>query len=630
MLSAGVNRILWVDLSSGEVTTVEADEATVASFIGGRGFGVKTLFDSCPSRTQALSPDNVLIFAVGPLVGTLAPSSGRVEVIAKSPLTGLLGRSNAGGDWGPELRYCGFLAIVITGKARSTCYLSITNSACDINSASHVWGHDTLETDAIIRKETHLEAKVAAIGVGGERLVKYACIMFSVHRAAGRTGMGAVMGSKNLKAIALKGSEPVIVHDCKGLEELSSELRERLKQDPLLEKLGKFGSAGLISKANSKGKLPTRNWRQGHFDSVDDITGETLERTYLRRMKSCFSCPLHCRPYHYVDHGVYKGSFGSGPEYETLAAFGSRLCISDLASICFAHTLCNRYGLDVISTAQAIASTIEWHEEGIISKRQLEGLNLRWGDPEGALELIRRIALREGFGDLLAEGSREVARSLGPDAYAATIEVKGLELPGIDPRGGKAWGLAFAVATRGADHLTSFNVIESTGSAAEGRCRFGTEKAVDPLSHDGKAAMVVWHEHVSALCDSLTVCKYPTLQVQSLYNAITPADMAALYETVTGVRVSQSKLLEIGERILNLERLFNRREGGGGREDDTLPERIMNTKSVSIPDLDRSEIDLERLKDEYYSLRGWDVNSGLPKAGKLKALGLLDESSMST
>lgn len=616
---------LLANLSTHEIRRTTEKSDVASSFIGGRGWGVKQLFDRVKAGIDPFSSQNVLVFAIGPFSGTLAPSSGRVEVMAKSPLTGLLGRANAGGHWGPELRYCGLEAVVVTGRSPSPCYLWITDDRWEIREASHLWGKDTFETNEIVRGETHLDAKVASIGIAGERLVRYASIMFTIYRSAGRTGIGAVMGSKNLKAIALRGSRPIYVKSSSSLIDRSAEIRKRLKKDSLLQMLGEYGSPGLIEGANAGKTLPTHNWREGTFGKAYQIGGKALKKNFLRRMRSCFSCPVHCRPFHYVGFGEYQGTFGSGPEYETLAALGSRVCVSDLAAICYGQMLCNRYGLDVISTGQVIASAMEWHETKILPKEDIDGLDLKWGNASAMLKMIEKIATREGIGDLLAEGSKRAARILGASAYPALVEVKGLELPGIDPRACKGWGLAFAVATRGGDHLTSFHCIESNGSPVEGKRRFGTEEAVNPFSHEGKARMVVWHEHVSALCDSLPLCKYPTLQVESLDNAISVNDMSLLLDAITGVRFTESELLKIGERIINLEKLFNVREKGGGREDDYLPMRLLKEPSLSISAPSRSEIDLEHLKDEYYAFRGWDTEKGISTANKAKDLGLYHE-----
>lgn len=615
------DKVVYVDLTVEKATVRELEKGILTNFMGGRGLASKIIYDKCGATVDPFSPENVLIFSIGPLTGTMAPSSGRTNVSAKSPLTGIIGRSNAGGHWGAELHFAGYIAIIISGRANKPTYLWINNDHIELKDATHIWGKSIPETDKVVREETDEEAKIASIGIAGENLVRYASVFFDIYRVAGRTGMGTVMGSKNLKAVAVRGTKGIKIAQPDLLYEIASKIDSRLKKDSGIQLVHEFGSPGWTSMADLQGWLPTKNWQMGCFKDTDEISGETLKEKYIVQTKGCFSCPVHCRIFHVVGEGPYAGTFGSGPEYESIAAMGSRVCVNDLAAICYAHDLCNRLGLDVISTGQAISFAMECYEKGILTEKDLDGLKLDWGNVEAVIGLINKIARREGIGKILAEGTRRAAQKIGKGSQYYAMEIKGMELSGIDIRACKGYALAYAVATRGADHLTALCSIELCGNLEEGKRRWGSEKSVNRLSEEGKAPMVIWHEHMCSLCDSMTFCKYPTVSMCSLDPAISVRDMADLFQAVVGIRIDPHELLRIGERIINVEKAYNIREGCGSREFDSLPQRILKEPSPCLGNKGHT-VNLEPMKDEYYELRGWDKKTSYPTRQKLKELNL--------
>lgn len=615
-----MGRRVIIDLSREKPVKEHLKEDFLKSYLGGRGINVRTLYDMVGRNLDPLSPENPLIFGTGPVTGTLFPSNGRHNVTSKSPLTGILGDSNSGGFWGPELKFAGYDQIVVMDRARKPVYIWIDDDEVQIRDASNLWGETTWETDRLIKEELGDEAiQIACIGQGGENLVRYAAIMNNLARAAGRTGMGAVMGSKNVKAIAVRGSRGVGIAHPELFEELCKDAFEKIYRAASYEPRSKYGTTMLISIYNTMGVLPTRNSQTGVFEGAEKISGEALLEKYVVKNKACFSCPIHCSRY-FAMKNFYETS-GEGPEFETLCSLGARCGNSNLESILYANNLANQYGIDTISTGNVIAFAMECYEKGLITDSDTGGIEFTWGNHEVIVEAVKKIAFREGFGDILADGVKRASEKIGRGAERFALHVKGLEPPEQEVRGLKAWGLGWAVSSRGADHLRAFPLPETTWTPEEVKETFGTEKAADRFGYLGKADMVKHFEEICAIADSMEMCKITLIALK----ALKPEDAAKIIYAVTGWEIDDRELLRVGERIVNLERLFNLREGIS-RRDDTLPERYLKRPMPEGPSKG-NVVELEPMLDRYYELRGWDMRTGIPKREKLEELDLACEGS---
>ncbi len=609
-------KFLIVDLNKETIETKILSLDIVKRFIGGRGFAIHYLFTHLPANADPLSDSNILVISTGPLTGTLVPSSNRYTIAAKSPLTGLIGYSNAGGHFAPELKYAGYDAIVIHGKADTPKYLVISNSKIELRDATDLWGKDIWETTSAIHK--HLNSKkfqILAIGQAGENLVRYAAILNNLSRAAARTGLGAVMGSKNLKAIAVRGTGYISVAKPKRLNELIDSTLTKIYSDPAYPSLANYGTSFLVDLAHQGGGMAAYNNKSGLFPKYDNISSETFRQRYLVKSASCFACPIHCGKYSKIDDGQYAGTKGGSPEYETIICLGSKCGIGNLETIIYANELANRYGIDTISLGDTIAFAMEAYERDLLSKEDTDNLELNWGNEKTLIELIHKVAMRKGFGDLLAEGTMRLSQAIGKKSEDFALHVKGLEPPAYDVRTAKAFGLGWATANRGADHLTALPNFELLGYSPEiGKEWFGSEKAVDPYAWESKAEMVVWHENFGAVVDSAEMCKYTCF---SAY-AVKPEDMSQFLTFTTGINFSAEEIMEIGERIYNLERLFNCRERKIDNV-DYLPLRFIDEE---IPDgpAKGQKVELDKMLPIYYSLRGW--KNGYPTSKKVRELGL--------
>jgi len=612
-------KVIVVDLSSQSFIIKPTDQHLIENFLGGRGWAIKYLYDNLKPNIDPLSEDNILVISLGPLTGTLAPSTARYTIASKSPLTGGIGYANSGGHFAPELAYAGYDAIFVHGKSKKPVFLYIEDETIEIRDASHLWGKDTWETDAFLKQELSEDFQVLCIGQGGENLVKYASIMNNLSRAAARTGVGTVMGSKNLKAIAVKGTGGVEVDNPQKFNDFIDETLKKIYEDPAYPSLSYYGTPFLVDLAYISGGLATRNNQSGIFDQYENISAETFDELYRIKSESCFACPIHCGKYSRVETGKYAGTKGGSPEFETIVCFGSKCGIGDLGAIIKANELANRYGLDTISLGDTIAFAMEAFEKGALSLNDTDGIELVWGNDDALIELIRKVAYREGFGNELAEGTKRLSEKISGGSEEYALHIKGMEPPAYDVRTAKAFGLGWATATRGADHLAALPNFELLGYEPEkGLEWFGSEKAVDPYSPEGKPRMVVWHENFGAIVDSAEMCKYTCF---SAY-AVRPEDMAIFLTYATGWKISSEELLLIGERIYNLERLFNLREGKGKNE-DTLPNRFIN-EPLSEGPAKGQFVELDEMLPKYYELRGWDSETGLPKKSLLKKLGLLE------
>ncbi|CEP67246.1 Aldehyde ferredoxin oxidoreductase, C-terminal [Moorella glycerini] len=600
--------ILKIDLTTLNIEKIPMPKNLKHNFLGGNGFGIKYLYDLLPAGIDPLSPANVLIFAVGPATGTLIPTASRFAVVTKSPLTGLFIDSYAGGHWGSELKYAGYDAIVITGRAPHPVYLYINNDHVELKEATHLWGKTTYATEEIIRKDLqNHELKVAVIGPAGENKVKMASILAGT-RVAARGGVGAVMGSKNLKAIAVRGTRGVKVADPEGLINFFREYMAKFKANPLTGKdRPRYGTTGGPANNNVLGILGTRNWQKETFEYATDISGPKIidEEGRLIRSTACLACPLNCGK---VLQGKLKDQeiINEGPDYETLYSFGSMCEVNSFDFILAADRLCDEYGLDTISTGVTIAFAMECFEKGLITAQDTGGLKITFGDPEIILTLIEQIAYRKGFGEILAEGSKRVSQIIGRGTEQYAMQVKGLEPAGHSARGLKGMALGYATSNRGGSHLDYRPVVERSGKA-------------DRFSPEGKGKIVKENQDMSTIGDSLVICRF----TEPVFGFFLGKPYVDIVNLTTGRNLDLVELRLIAERIYTLERLFNVREGVT-RAQDTLPQRFLQEPIPGGPSrgcVVRLE-ELRQMLDEYYQARGWDVKTGIPTKETLEKLGL--------
>src|SRR5574337_17388 len=598
--------VSFVDLSSGSTTTRLLRSDVTRRYLGGSGLGVRLLMELCDPAIHPFDPHNPLIFAPGLLTGTLIPGATKTSVVSKSPLTGIFGESSVGGSWGAEYRFTGFDALVVTGAAHEPVYLWICDNHVRIRPAGHLWGKDTFETHAAIRAQTDPEAKVGCIGPAGEALSCIASIMFEgeMARAAGRTGMGAVMGSKRLKAVAVKGSRGVQVAEPGRLLEWAASEHQNLTA-----KFGNFtryGTSASIEVHEERGAVGIKNFSSGDFKAqAVRISAPAVRQPYAHKPASCIGCPVHC----WVTLAPHA-SFSRGPEYETVGSFGAMLLNDDPYSIIRANEMANRLGLDTLSLGNTIAFAIEAFERGLIDRTLTDGRDLKWGDPQTLLTLIEQVGRREGIGSLLADGSRAAARKLGREALALTVEVKGLELPMHDPRAFWSSALNYACASRGACHLEAVAFAVESGVPIQ---EFGYNSRLSPYSPDGKAVLVSQMHDLMAVYNATGLCKFFLRAVGG------PVWLAKAVNMATGWGLSWQELMTIGNRIFTLKRLFNVR-AGVTQADDILPDRIAtldrNARHQAVP-----VEAFEQMRAEYYDLRGWD-QQGRPTDQRLADLGL--------
>jgi aldehyde:ferredoxin oxidoreductase len=610
-------RYLRVDLSSGKIAKVGLPEELASQFLGGNGFGTKILWDEVSRDIDPLSPQNKLIFASGPLTGTIFPTAGRLEVISKSPLTGIYGDANAGGHFTPEMKRSGFDMIVFEGRSPKPVYLWVHNGEAEIRDASHTWGKGTHETENILRNDIgDNRVQVVSIGPAGESLVRYAAVM--THGcAAARAGMGCVMGSKNLKAVAALGNLQIPIANPDEYVKTCLDAQKKILNNPFTPGLSRYGTPQLSVPMSEIGRFPTKNHQMGHFEFVDDISAERVERNHFVRRISCFACPIGCHHVVEVKEGKHKG-VALVFEYETVNALGARVWNRDLDSIIKADYLCDDYGLDTISTGASIAFAMELHERGILTQKDTD-LDLTWGNSDTVLELVARIAYRKELGNVLADGVRKAAQRIGRGSEYYAMHIKGQEISAQDGRAQQSMGLAQATSSRGADHLKGFPTIDEMGYPTEAVERYGKQylpEIVDGIQTKYKPMVVKDGEEFCAVIDSAGICKFGTLFPPALYWQ----PIATALALITGIEMTLPRLKMIGERIVNLQRMYNVRHGIT-RKDDQQPRRTLEEKSPS----GRAKghvVYLDRMLDEYYDLRGWDKTTGLPTDKKLNDLGL--------
>ena len=601
MVYGYMGKNLEVDLTKKEVKITDLNEEWARMFIGGKGLGAKLLYESVKPGLDPLAPGNPLIFITGPLTATSASTSGRWAVVTKSPHTGIFLDSQVGGHFGAQLKMAGFDCLTVRGKADAPVYLHIKDGQCRILDAPELWGKGVFETERTLKKR-YPGAKVGSIGPAGENLVSYACISFDLYRQAGRGGAGAVMGSKNLKAVVAEGSYKVGYANPDGFAAKVKSLRKLISDHPVMMERREIGTPLWVAKANRAGFLPTRNFSSGVFELADEISGETMRRRIVVKNKACYGCPILCGKLSRVDEGKHQGIEVEGPEYETIALLGSNCGIGSIEAVAHANMLCDDLGLDTISTGGVIGFAMECYRKGIL--QDTDGLHLEFGDENALLAMIEKIARREGIGELFSGGVRKAAQAIGQGTEKFAIHVKRLELPGVDPRG--AWGMALAYATsdRGGCHQRCWTPSAELAGALK---RFSTE---------GIAQFVKDTQDERAACFSLVLCDFAPFSVE---------DFVELLNLATGFDLTEAEYLAAGERIWNLTRMFNVREGMR-RRDDTLPARLMEEplpEGEAKGQVVTREV-LDSMLDEYRKLRGWN-EEGIPGEDKLRELGLHSE-----
>lgn len=601
MLGGYMGKILRINLSTGKISEEPINEEIAKKFIGARGYAAKIIYDEVNSEVDPLSAENKLIFATGPLTLTPSPTSGRYVVVTKSPLNNVIAGSNSGGFWGPELKKAGYDILIVEGKSEKPVYLWVTEDKVEIKDAVQLWGKDTYKTTDKIIEELggDKQIKVACIGPAGENLVKFSAIINDKTRAAGRTGVGAVMGSKKLKAIATRGHKRALIANPDKFKEVLKVAMEKIKTNGITSQgLPKYGTMVLNNIINEHGLYPARNFQAGVFEGVDKVSGEKLAETYLVKNKSCYGCPIGCGRVTKLP----DGEEGEGPEYETSWAFSADCGIDDLIAVSKANNICNKMGLDTISTGATIASAMELYEKGYLNKEEFEGeTELKFGNAEAILHYSETIALRKGLGDKLAEGSYEFAKAHGHQELS--MSVKKQDLPAYDPRGAQGQALQYATSNRGGCHVRGYLISPEI---------LGSPEKLDPFVTEGKAQWVKTFQDFTAVIDAEGLCLFSSF-------ALGADDYAALLSTVTGVEYSVEEMLKAGERIWNLEKLWNLKVGLT-KSDDTLPPRFLEDP---MPEgaAKGQIVHLNTTLPEYYKLRGWNED-GIPTDEKLKELGL--------
>jgi aldehyde:ferredoxin oxidoreductase len=595
---------LSVDLSAQACTVLDIDDEFLERYIGGRGFGAKMVWDNLVAhdfKVDPLGPENLLVIAPGPLTGLYLPSSGKCSFISLSPATGVYGDSSMGGAFGAELRQSGLDVLSIRGKAPQLSILLIDNGETKILPMPELQGKSCLETEGLVKKAlgTH-EINVAAIGPAGENLVRFACVNADWSRNAGRTGIGAVMGSKNLKAIAVRGAKDIPVHDLEDLIAEAEKAYSYMRGHKFFDLWQREGLMNVMAYANAAGILPSYNFKDASFSKIDRLNGDTMLDGYKIGDSACFSCPMCCGNICLVKHGKYVGTVVEGPEYETCAMLGSNLGIDNFAAVLKAAEACDELGMDTISAGNLIGAVIEGYEKGILSLKDLDEQPIAWGDEEAIFELIRKIAQREGIGDILADGSLRVIETW-PEMDKVILQVKGLEQSAYDSRAGASMALAYATSDIGAHHTRAWTIAKEIELGQD-------------WSDEEKVDLVIYHQTLRPLFDMLGVCRLPWIEL-----GLNEQHYERFYSSVTGQETTLAQLLEKSNSIYNLTRLINTRLGMN-RADDTLPHKVHSAPVQTGPSAGQviDVKDFERLLDLYYHKRGWDAK-GIPAAGLEKS-----------
>ncbi len=609
-----MGRIVDVDLSNGALQASPFPEYAYRNFLGGRGFNVWYLNQLIHPGTNPLGPENILTLSCGLLTGTAAPVSSRLHINALSPLTGILGSSNVGGGFASKLRSCDIQSLIFRGLAPTPVYLWIDRDMVETRDAQSLWGLDTWETDRRLKEELGDEdLKILAIGPGGENGCRFACIISDLDHAAGRTGMGAVMGSKNLKAIVVRGRRRPNNKTSSNQRQAIRNYVQQMRNSPQFETVSTYGGAGYVKWADDMGILATRNYRQNRFEAIDSLDGKQL-RKYVTRSRGCNKCPIQCKAE--LQFGD-EGAKALRPEFEPMISLGSKCGLSDLEAVVRLDNLCTRVGIDNMSAGSTIAFAMDLYERGILTPELTGGLDLSWGNAEAMETLIRQIVDSKGLGSILARGVREAAAVIGRGAERFAPHVKGLELSGYHPCHIMGTALGYAVSSRGADFNDVFSTLEYEWSPDRAAQEFGTTEAVNLKSIHGKAHLVRRSMIVNLVLDCLGLCKVPAL---SLIRAFDLEYEAELTTAMNGKTVDAKMLFAVGERLANLERLFNVRHGVSSAE-DCLPEMFFDKEYNSNDEPSKPIAWMEPMKQEFYKVMGWD-QSGKPSREKLEELDL--------
>lgn len=628
-MSSWEGRVLRVDLSSGKIESETIVHEFRMDYLGARGINSRFLFDEVRPGIDPLSPDNVLIIGAGALNRMGIPGASRFTITAKSPLTGILGDANAGGGFAIELKGTGYDHIVFTGKAENPVYLWIDDARVEIRNAGNVWGKSTWETEEAIRKELGDEkVKVASIGQAGENLVRFACVVNEISNANGRTGMGAVMGSKNLKAIAVRGRKRIDIAHAEEFKVWKKDLLRKVGGNPYYPLKAKYGTPTLTVKLNNIGLLPARNLREIPAEGVEKISHEVLARRFTGA-RGCPGCFIHCKHDTEIMEGPYRGEKGGAIEFAATSSFGNHCGNLDPDSLLKLNNLSNQYGMDVFTAGHILGYAMDWYENGLITREDTDGIELRWGNWEGMIAMIHRIARREGFGDTLADGPVRAADQIGRGADRYISHVKGLEWSGSeDPRPLKGFALNLATSTRGACHERGLPSVEpfagtlSDEAKEKIRKKFGTDDVLHPTPYTGKAGLVIHYQDISTASDALGLCHFFT-EISAQTMGLT--EMAEIFYLVTGIDIGQEGLRKVARRVYNIERAFLVREGIG-KKDDYFSGKLGNEPVPGGPfkgeSLDKEKF--TKMLEEYYVLRGWDPDTGIPTRSTLEEYGLGD------
>jgi len=593
-------RILRADLRSGRFEDYEVPKKDQVNYLGGRGLAAKMLYEENKPGLEPCDPENRLIFMTGPYTGTYGAFTAFYNVTTKSPLTGAILSAHSGGHWGPMLRKTGYDGMIIKGRASSPVYLMITDAGPELKDAGDLWGKDVFETISVL-EERHQKARATVIGPAGERKARYAAIMNDMHRAAGRGGVGAVMGAKNLKAVVVHGTKEVPQAEPEKLRESFKSATQTVREKSAA--FMKYGTSMVVGITGKAGTIPTRNLQTGYFPEYESIGGDSLVNNHKKKDVACARCPLHCGNLTKAEKDYQVET--EGPEYETLAMFGANLGNANLESIIMANDLCNRYGIDTISCADTIACAFELFEKGILTAKDTGGLSLNWGDHRAIVKLVEMTGKGEGFGALVGEGSRKLTERFGPEARKYAMNVKGMEFPGYDPRGIQGMALAFATSTRGACHLRATMYVPEL-----------FQGVLDRLTVKGKAKTLKEMQELFTLLDCMVLCKF------GARNAFGNSwdNMVSLVNAATGFGYTVDGLKQVGARSWTMERLFNLREGLG-RKDDTLPDRFFSLPIHDGPSKGAvvNREDFEKEIEAYYALWGW-TSEGVPTVEAMETL----------
>ena len=621
-------KILRVDLSSGRVENRELDPSFAHTYIGGRGFASRTLYNEVPPEVSPFDPANRLIFTPGALFGTAVPAASRTTATAKSPITEMHGDGHSSGYWGAVLKAAGYDMLILQGASPKPIYLWIDNDRVEIRDAAALWGKTTMETDQALRETLgDREIGTLVIGPAGERKVRLAGIFSDgIMGTFARTGLGAVMGSKNLKAVATRGTKDVGIVDVEAFRKAYQDYLQVISVDPYVAPATKYGTCRFMYHRVKFGIHGAKNWRLGDFD-WKPLDPEVFRSDYQIKASSCPMCPVRCRREYRIPSGKYAGTV-TKLEWETIAR--SMTCgVNDPEGVIYFSHICNQYGLDVEGVGDTVAFAMECYEKSLLTDKETEGLPLRFGDPEGLIEITRRIAFREGVGDLLAEGSLRAARAIGKGAEQFAMQVKGSEMSAGDPRGMPVRAVSYATSTRGSDHLRSNPYVEELITPEEGLQHFGSREAADIFQGlKGKGRLLAWSENFVTIGDLLGLCKFAYYRSATFdYLRKKGVELATrFYNACNGTKLSEEEMLQAGERAFNIEKAFNAREGAG-REKDLIPERFFKEALAGGGPshgavVDRGKFDL--ILDEYYEARGWNERTGLQKRKTLEKLGLKD------